>query len=59
MGYFRRRNVATEESTNVIGPVICIGDFDDGYNMPLPKVSKEKTETEKMLEDADNIMEVS
>jgi len=59
MGYFRRRNCATEDSTNAVGPVICIGDFDDGYDMPLPKVSKEKTSNEKMMEDAGNIMDVS
>lgn len=52
-----RRNRATEESTNVVGPVICIGDFDDGYDMSLPKVSKEKTTNEKMMEDAGNIMD--
>ncbi|XP_008188535.1 uncharacterized protein CG4449 isoform X2 [Acyrthosiphon pisum] len=50
-------NCATEESTNVVGPVICIGDFDDGYDMSLPKASKEKTTHEKMMEDAGNIMD--
>jgi len=59
MGYFRRRNRATEESAEVIGPVICIGDFYDGYDMPPPKVSKEKSSDEDMLKDAENIIEVS
>ncbi|KAL4104163.1 hypothetical protein QTP88_019475 [Uroleucon formosanum] len=53
----KRKNCATEEFTNVVGPVICIGDFYDGYDMPLPKVFKEKTLEQKMLEDANNIME--
>jgi len=59
MGYIRRRNRAAKESANVIGPVICIGDFYDGYDMSLPKVSTEKTSNEKMMEDVDNIMDVS
>lgn len=59
MDYFSRKDCATGESTNVVGPVICIGDFCDGYDMPLPKVFKEKTLEQKMLEDANNIMEVS
>jgi len=59
MGYYRRRNCATEDSVDVDGPIICIGDFYDGYDMPSPKVSKEKTSNDKMVDDANNIMDVS
>ncbi|XP_022172117.1 uncharacterized protein CG4449 isoform X2 [Myzus persicae] len=52
----RGRNRATEESANVIGPVICIGDFYDGYNIQFPKVWKEKTSSNVALEDVDDIM---
>lgn len=59
MNYFRRSNCATEDSADINGPVICIGDFYDGYDMPLPKVSKEKTPNAKMVDDANSIMDVS
>lgn len=42
----RKRNDV--ESYRVNGPVICIGDFDDGYNMPPPKVP-----TTKVVDDFD------
>ncbi|VVC44798.1 Hypothetical protein CINCED_3A017944 [Cinara cedri] len=32
----RRRYQPSTDNCRVIGPVICIGDFDDGYNMPPP-----------------------
>uniref|UniRef100_A0A2S2NEA3 Ubiquitin-like domain-containing protein n=1 Tax=Schizaphis graminum TaxID=13262 RepID=A0A2S2NEA3_SCHGA len=33
-----KRSRSSSVPENVIGPVICIGDFCDGYNMPPPKV---------------------
>ncbi|XP_015375400.1 PREDICTED: uncharacterized protein CG4449 isoform X2 [Diuraphis noxia] len=50
-------NCATQDSTNVDGPIICIGDFYDGYDMPSPIVPKEKTSNDKMMDDANNIMD--
>lgn len=40
--FFRSTHQPPTEDNNIVGPVICIGDFDDGYNMPpssSPKVS--------------------
>lgn len=37
---FRKR---TCENTFINGPVICIGDFDDSYNMPPPKLPVPET----------------
>lgn len=43
---FRRKNCESENVSNVIGPVICIGDFDDDYNMPPPKLPAPKVNPE-------------
>jgi len=50
--YFRSRLTSVPEK--VIGPVICIGDFCDGYDMPPPKIVNNLKE-----EDAEDIYDVS